>query len=340
MGNTYISNTIDLIDAITDCNNCNCDKQENESCSRCDFCVIPNYVKVGCTDNTIIGEHILTSKHKSVKLIRNPKSKSMKSKSRSKYTPPIMPAPIKIKSSMTYFNDNGDDNDSSSMDRVIATIEPYPLPPTPSNSPCDHYYIPGHSNSSSPHSTSMGSPLTPLSTNGTSYRYQYQNPNRKNNRSSPNSVHSASEYSTVDMNTSNDNKEDDIDSHDSGSEYHEEIYKRQIQKAIIERNTFYISHSYDNHSADDNHSSHSSSYMSDIPEEDVVEIKPRKNSNSLSRNNRKKQKRNSLVPKFDEEIGDNGNDQELILKEIKSKKSKKMRQFKPRHVPSSKDAMF
>eukprot|EP00486_Rosalina_sp_Unknown_P013067 CAMPEP_0201584396 /NCGR_PEP_ID=MMETSP0190_2-20130828/110206_1 /ASSEMBLY_ACC=CAM_ASM_000263 /TAXON_ID=37353 /ORGANISM="Rosalina sp." /LENGTH=245 /DNA_ID=CAMNT_0048028285 /DNA_START=288 /DNA_END=1022 /DNA_ORIENTATION=+ len=245
---------------------------------------------------------------------------------------------------MTYSNWNSNDNgdDSSSMDRVIATIEPYPLPPTPSNSPLsDHYYIPGnddliHSNSSSPHSTSNCSPLTPLSTNGTSYRYQNRMNSIKTGKSSPNST---SEYSTVDINTSNDNNKEDPN--ESGSEYNEEIYKRQIQKAIIERNAFFISQSY----ADDNEISHSSSYMSDIPEEDVVEIKPRKNSNShsLSRKSgngngaKKKKKRNSLVPKFDEEEIDD-NDQEVILKEINTKTNKKMRQFKPRHVP--KDAMF
>ena len=80
---------MDLVDVITDCNNCSCDKENNERCSRCDFCVIPNYVKVGCTDNTIIGERILS---KPVKLRRNPNAK--RNKSRSKYIPPIMPVPI------------------------------------------------------------------------------------------------------------------------------------------------------------------------------------------------------------------------------------------------------
>ena len=308
MGNTYIlSNTLDLIEAITD--NCTCDKEGKKTCNSCNFCSVPNYVEMK-DDNDDEDDRSMKPR----KLIRNPQTKHKGNNKKTKMIPP----PIQIQSSLTY------NSDSSSLDRVIATIEPYSFPPSPSRS-IGSISPPGFGSSSNSNCGSSASSNTICSPLSVISDIRYNGKHHYIHHSTPNSsTGSGSNFSTVDMNTSKESHggegiqdgdgesvgdtinefNDSSESSDYQCISHDDDYKKDIQLGVIKRNTFFISRSYNDHDENEivitrnykgsdgivkHQRSHSSSYMTDIPEEDVVEIKKKQKYLSI-------EKQNSIVP--------------------------------------------
>jgi len=128
MGNAYVENALDLIDAISS-SACHCDVESGDKCAHCNYCYIPNYISPKLLTNE-------DSERQPRKLRKKPQIKTIATKNRSRKPKNVkqsrhLPPPIRIEPSLSYHSD------SSSVDRVIATSEPwrsFPVSP-PSDSP-------------------------------------------------------------------------------------------------------------------------------------------------------------------------------------------------------------